>query len=655
MERAAESPAAAGAAPPPPPSPPSSTASEARPSVARAASSLPAMLERGAMSSSSWSDGDARAGAGGGSSSDTDTDSDDDGQGGDGGQAYGEARPAATQLGQRRRRELRSAQSLDAFSRLPSLGGSQRRMRPLRGSLLANMAAESDPCLLAADESDSLSSMDELSASAADELGESDSGPDNDRHETSDGQGDAPVRVVVIQPLPDMTPSSALPSASSSSSSSSTSSVLERLSTADREMLTLMRRTELSRASSASRVSAIPSHAGASRASPPGSGGSRAAQKQVQRSRSGAVREWLSRTVTQRTLRKMSAVRNSYFAFWLVMGSLAVVACELLAILIVHFLYHPKYREYSMDSSSSSRSASTSGGEHHGEEYGDACGGGLLLTMHVVGSPNVMLVAPVVFPSSALFQLYVVRDRRMVRRPYLLLCELVIALQLAFMMLFAVRQVLNVPAIVRCHARAQKHELAMFYSSLVVWLVLLRQIIVFARFLTHIKLQADGADDSAHTSGMGYSSGLWRRLVPSWLISARRKRAREVSRYKKQLYRSAARGDVLRIAQLLTRTRQPTEEEGRDSEGKDAFLMTEQELRKQYAAPRLWLGAFARSRKNPLHVAAMRGHLPVVQVLLAHGFDPNALDKVARVNFNLALIFKLCSRLLVRDALRLSM
>jgi hypothetical protein len=83
--------------------------------------------------------------------------------------------------------------------------------------------------------------------------------------------------------------------------------------------------------------------------------------------------------------------------------------------------------------------------------------------------------------------------------------------------------------------------------------------------------------------------------------------------------------------------------------------MTEQELRKQYTAPRLWLGAFARSRKNPLHVAAMRGHLPVVQVLLAHGFDPNALDKVARVNFNLALIFKLCSRLLVRGCLRLLM
>lgn len=591
--------AAADAAPPPPPPPPLA--------LERAASSTPALLEA-ASSSAGWSDGS------------------------DGSDREPERQAGGASGGDRRRgrRELRAARSAEAFRRLPSLGQGRRR-RPL----LAAAGAESDPCLLEA--GDSLDSEGELSSEAREQ--EADAWEEQEQEPVAQR-----LRVVVVRAQPSP------PSAQSSSSSSSTSSALERLSTADRESLALMRSQHRRTAAPLGMADGADRHG-----RPPLAPGERSARKKIDRSRS-AVRAWLSATVTKRTLRKLSAVRNSYFACWLVVCSLAVVVLQVVAVTIVHFLYQPPVpgsASTSFDGSSSFESSYSSLHAFHMSAHTDptheACGGRLLLMMHLVGMPNVMLLAPVVFPSTAIFQLYVVRDRRMVRRPYLLLCELMVAAQLAFMTYFAVRQVLNVPRIVECHARARSHEVLMFYSSMVVWIVLLRQIIVFARFLTHIKLQADGADDSSHTSAMG--SSLWKRLVPEFLISARKKRRREVAVFKKQLYRAAARGDVTRVAELLSKTHQQSDhdsEGGANSNLDISFRMTEKELLQEYKAPRLWFGAFARSRKNPLHIAVIRGHLPVVRMLLDHGFDPNALDKVSRVNFNLALIFKLCSRLLVR-------
>jgi len=64
-------------------------------------------------------------------------------------------------------------------------------------------------------------------------------------------------------------------------------------------------------------------------------------------------------------------------------------------------------------------------------------------------------------------------------------------------------------------------------------------------------------------------------------------------------------------------------------------------VKKLYHAPRLWLWAFSKSRKNPLHVAAAQGDVELIELLLQYQFDVNVLDKVARVNFNFGLIFKM--------------
>ncbi|OWZ21772.1 Transient receptor potential Ca2 channel [Phytophthora megakarya] len=193
-------------------------------------------------------------------------------------------------------------------------------------------------------------------------------------------------------------------------------------------------------------------------------------------------------------------------------------------------------------------------------------------------------------------------------------------------MYVAVNQLLNVPVIVECHGELKPREIILFYSATVVWLVLLRQIIVFCQFLTHLKLQADSSNDSSHTSALGN----WFKALKS--ISVRSEHTRLVKEFKKLLYRAVARGDVLTVETLL-------------SEAQSKYKI--ERMQDLYKPPVLWFYAFAKSRKNPLHIAVKRGNLRIVELLLGHGMEVNVLDKVVRVNFNVGLIFKIISRILV--------
>ncbi|KAG6614210.1 Transient receptor potential Ca2 channel (TRP-CC) family protein [Phytophthora cinnamomi] len=220
----------------------------------------------------------------------------------------------------------------------------------------------------------------------------------------------------------------------------------------------------------------------------------------------------------------------------------------------------------------------------------------------------------------------------MIRRPYLLFCEMIVTVQLGFMMYVAVNQLLNVPVIVECHDELPPRQIILFYSATVVWLVLLRQIVVFCRFLTHLKLQADSSNDSSHVRAG--------ELVQSTeSITAQGERTRLVKEFKKLLYRAVARGDVLTVETLL-------------AEMQSKYRIDR--IQDLYKPPLLWFYAFAKSRKNPLHIAVKRGNIRVVELLLEHGMDVNVLDKVVRVNFNVGLVFKIISRILVRtqDGLR---
>lgn len=194
-------------------------------------------------------------------------------------------------------------------------------------------------------------------------------------------------------------------------------------------------------------------------------------------------------------LRLYGKINNSYFAYWLVVCSMVVIALDIIAIIFVKFAFESSHDKYGHRIT-----------QHRGllEEKLDAgCDWRLMMLrgMHYVGIPNVLLVAPVLF-SSDFFALYKSKDNRIVRCAYLHVCELIITAQMAFMIYFAADQVFNLPETIQCHQLYTASEIAMLYSSLVVWVVLMRQIVLFCRFITHQKLQADGANDANHTSQM---------------------------------------------------------------------------------------------------------------------------------------------------------
>ncbi|KAI9906159.1 hypothetical protein PsorP6_014302 [Peronosclerospora sorghi] len=321
---------------------------------------------------------------------------------------------------------------------------------------------------------------------------------------------------------------------------------------------------------------------------------------------------WIWRNVGHTTRRKLGELRNSYFARWLAACSVLVVLFNTFALVLVQVTY-----------------VSTPNDED--DETPRACTAWLhlLIQMHYLGLPNLLLVAPVLFPTT-LGLLDAMPDRRMLRRPYLLVCELIVVYQLGFMMYVAAHQVVQLPVIVTCHTVLAPRQWILFYSAILVWLVLFRQLVVFCRFLTHLKLQADGLNDACHTTAVHTWCQPLRQFVP---CCTRRRQNDTVKTFKKRLYRAVACEDVDAVTALLNAAQSKYHVDS---------------LPALYESPVLWLGAFAKSRKNPLHLAVQVGNQKIVELLLAHQLDVNALDKVERVNFNLGLVFQIMSRVLVR-------
>ncbi|DBA00319.1 TPA: LOW QUALITY PROTEIN: hypothetical protein N0F65_001514 [Lagenidium giganteum] len=313
-----------------------------------------------------------------------------------------------------------------------------------------------------------------------------------------------------------------------------------------------------------------------------------------------------------RLLRWYGRVRNSYFAFWLVVCSLIVTVLEVFALIIAK------------------RAQALIEKDRHELEAAVSYCGDVVLPMEatfVFASPNILLLLPVVYPSKTL-QLFQVRDKRLVRRPYLQVCEAIVITQVCYILYAACFILLRLPSIISCHKEYSWATFSIMYSQLVVVLVIWWQNTVFCRFLSHLKLQTDCWHDNTHTSSL---SDRTRKMLATPCRSAKSRAKHE---FRKQVYRAVAREDYTETERLLT---QALNDHGVEW------------LRNLYKEPTLWLYAFAKSKKNPLHIAAMRGNLPIVKLLVERGeLDPNALDKVWRVNLNLGLLFKICTRLLIR-------
>lgn len=347
-----------------------------------------------------------------------------------------------------------------------------------------------------------------------------------------------------------------------------------------------------------------------------------------------------------RALKAAARIRNSYFAFWLVTCSGIAIVLDIFAIMIMHFAdSHPT----SVIASSLSSDSVSGSGDFEPKECNAKSQ--MVGALYVMGLPNILLIAPILW--NEFFSLYKEQDDRLIRKPYLLICEVLVSAQICFLAVCAVRAVIALPSVLSCHGTYFGSDFLVFISAFILWGVLWWQIVVFCRFLDHLRLQIDGSNGLSQTSAI---NNCLRRFVlfrtdhvvfflthRCFNISVCRlmalptttERARKRKMFKKGLYRAVARGDVDAARKLL-------------ENAQAVYGITS--MKDLYKNPVLWGYAIAQSCKNPLHVAAMRDNLAMVQILIQHGFDVNALDKVIRVNFNLGLLFNICSRLWVRSS-----
>ncbi|KAF0696152.1 Aste57867_13068 [Aphanomyces stellatus] len=247
---------------------------------------------------------------------------------------------------------------------------------------------------------------------------------------------------------------------------------------------------------------------------------------------------------------------------------------------------------------------------------------------------DAILVVPALVPSYC--GLYRVSDaRKVIRRPFLQICEIIVVAQLV---IYAVQLLLWLVKMIQkpdCSNGAPEptewtDKLIIYvklWSILPAGLLIWWQLTSFCLFRTHLKLQIGSANDSKHSANL---KGWIKRLFSLPAFGRRNQIIRDL---RADLFKAAMTGDLPHAEELLEKA---TRLLGREFAGK-----------KLYHEPRMWMWSFARSRKNPLHVAVARGDVAMMELFLRFRFDVNALDKVSRVNFNFGLFFKL-TRLLVK-------
>lgn len=196
-----------------------------------------------------------------------------------------------------------------------------------------------------------------------------------------------------------------------------------------------------------------------------------------------------------RALKAAARIRNSYFAFWLATCSGIAIVLDIFAIMIMHFAdSHPT----SVIASGSSSHSFSSGSGSEAQECNAKSQ--MVGALYVMGLPNILLIAPILW--NEFFALYKEQDDRLIRKPYLLICEVLVSAQICFLAVCAVRAVIALPSILSCHGSYFSSDFLVFISAFVLWGVLWWQIIVFCRFLDHLRLQIDGSNGLSQTSAI---------------------------------------------------------------------------------------------------------------------------------------------------------
>ena len=293
---------------------------------------------------------------------------------------------------------------------------------------------------------------------------------------------------------------------------------------------------------------------------------------------------------------------NSYFAWWLFWSSLTIVLIDIVALLAEAILVA---QDQGLETSTACRNVV--------QEF---------QLIHWIGLANLTLGIPAVFPRQ--FKLYRLQRRKVIRTPFLHICELLVVAEFVTMIFYAVNVVVVNREVKDCFETYDLMQLVQVALGVIVWVLVYVQIVVFSRFRAHLKLQLGSLDDSGHSANI---KGWMKRLMTLPTCSARDHRAKEL---RTLIYKATGRGDYEAVQTLI--------EEAQQVLGKDFSS-------KMYPSPRLWLWAVARSAKNPLHIACAHGDQPMAELLISSGFQVNTLDKVSRVSFSIGQLFKITRRL----------
>ncbi|CAI5738086.1 unnamed protein product [Hyaloperonospora brassicae] len=152
----------------------------------------------------------------------------------------------------------------------------------------------------------------------------------------------------------------------------------------------------------------------------------------------------------------------------------------------------------------------------------------------------------------------------------------------------------------------------------------------FARFREHVKMLLGAFQESDQTGDVRTH------VMDPGVDQLMNQLDKALAVVRKRLYKATRQGDLREMRDILDYA------EAAGLTGDDQGFP-----RKSYAAASHFFGFFAKSRKNPVHVAAYHGNIRALELLEARGFDVGAMDKFNRVRFSTGDLFWYLARFFV--------
>ncbi|CAH0518124.1 unnamed protein product [Peronospora belbahrii] len=153
----------------------------------------------------------------------------------------------------------------------------------------------------------------------------------------------------------------------------------------------------------------------------------------------------------------------------------------------------------------------------------------------------------------------------------------------------------------------------------------------FARYREHIKMQLGAFTEEDQTGD------LRKQYMPSVQDATTTMPEKMLAVVRTRLYYATRRGDLQEMRDIL--------------DFAQAQALTSSECgfpHKAYAAPKIRLKFFARTRRNPVHVAAYHGNIRALELLEEYGFSMTSLDKYNTIHISTGSLFWYFARILVK-------